>query len=824
LPADELVAFEKHLDECAPCRAVLAQLEVERAGAAGTPPEAAQGDTRAMLPPGAETAQKQGAATQPAPTSAMSLPLPAGQRLYEFLEPAAEKDEIGRLGSYRILRLLGAGGMGMVFEAEDLGLQRRVALKLLRPEMAADLQNRERFLREARAAAGVPHDHIVTIYQVGQVNDVPFLAMQYLEGRNLENHLVEVEKLELSEVLRVAREIAEGLAAAHAHGLIHRDIKPSNIWLERPAGEPGVASSCGRVKILDFGLARRDSGVSRLTETGMIVGTPGYMSPEQARSLPLDHRSDIFSLGCVLYWMLTGAIPFDGENTLAVLSALALDPPRPVEELNAEVPLPLAALIHQMLEKNPANRPTSARAVADYLHALEQGRSPEQPPPSLPPRASASKQGPPSGRRRTLVLGGAAAVALLALLLTFWPKRTAGPAIAPAVGGTLKVGILHSLTGTMRNSESPVVEATLMALDEVNQQGGVLGRKLEPIVADGESNSQRFAAEAERLISDEKVAAIFGCWTSAARKTVRPVVEKHNHLLIYPIQYEGLEDSPNILYTGAVPNQQIMPAVQYAAGILRKRRLFLVGSDYVFPRSANYIIRGELSKFPEVTIVGEHYLPLGSVDAENAVQEIVASKADLILNTINGDSNVAFFRELRQAGITPDKVPTISFSIAENELRNLDPRQMAGDYAAWSYFHNVDTPENAVFVKSFQARFGPQRRTSGPQQTAYFSVHLWAQAANAAGSTEAAAVRQAIKGRSFKAPEGTVQVDAENLHTWKTLRLGQITEEGRFKILWMAGEPIRPVPFPACRTRADWDAFLLKLYEGWGGRWEKPRS
>ena len=226
------------------------------------------------------------------------------------------------------------------------------------------------------------------------------------------------------------------------------------------------------------------------------------------------------------------------------------------------------------------------------------------------------------------------------------------------------MGVLHSLSGTMAISEKSVVDATLLAIGEINEQGGLLGRKIEPVVADGKSDWPTFASEAERLIAQEEVSTVFGCWTSASRKTVKPVFEKHDHLLFYPVQYEGLEACPNIVYTGAAPNQQIIPAVRWCFEHLG-RKFFLVGSDYVFPRTANEIIRDQLRSL-HGEIVGEQYILLGSEDVQDAVQSIVAAKPDVILNTINGDTNVAFFRELRAAGITPEKIPTMSFSIADD--------------------------------------------------------------------------------------------------------------------------------------------------------------
>ena len=286
----------------------------------------------------------------------------------------------------------------------------------------------------------------------------------------------------------------------------------------------------------------------------------------------------------------------------------------------------------------------------------------------------------------------------------------------------IKVGILHSLSGTMAISESAVVDAALMAIDEINAAGGLLGRRIHPVIADGASDPAVFAREAARLIKEEAVSTIFGCWTSACRRTIRPVIEANDHLLFYPVQYEGLEQSPNIVYLGAAPNQQIVPAVEWALRTDRKR-LFLVGSDYVFPRVANAIIHDYVEKW-RGEIVGERYLLLGSQEVDDIVAEIVARRPDAILNTINGDSNLAFFRALRAAGITPKDILTISFSISENELGSIDPELVAGDIASWNYFQSLDEAHNRTFVADFKARYGQDRVIGDPMVAAYEGVHL----------------------------------------------------------------------------------------------------
>ena len=384
----------------------------------------------------------------------------------------------------------------------------------------------------------------------------------------------------------------------------------------------------------------------------------------------------------------------------------------------------------------------------------------------------------------------------------------------------VRVGILHSLTGTMAISERAVVDATLLAIEEINASGGLLGRQLVPIIADGESDWPVFAAEAERLITKEAVAVVFGCWTSASRRTVRPVFERHDHLLFYPVQYEGVEASRNIVYTGAAPNQQILPAVKWSFDNLGKR-FFLVGSDYVFPRTANAIIRDQVASLGG-EVVGEAYIDLGSHDVDGVIAAILEAKPAVILNTINGDSNVAFFKALRQSGVGPSDIPTMSFSISEQELQTMGVEGMVGDLACWNYFQTTAGEENAGFVARCQKRYGADRVTTDPMEAAYFGVYLWAEAVKSIGGFDARQVVGELPGQSYDAPGGLVHIDGRNNHCWKQVRIAKIKADGQFEEVWSSGRTVRPIPYPAYRSRKEWDRFLQDLYEGWGGNWAKP--
>jgi urea transport system substrate-binding protein len=744
---------------------------------------------------------------------------------FAFLAEARGPDELGWLGPYRIRGVLGEGGMGVVFDAEDSQLRRRVALKILKPELALTPVLRERFLQEARAAAALPADHVVAIYHVDVEGDIPFLAMEYLPGESLEERLHRVGRLPEAELAPIGRDIARGLAVAHEKGLIHRDIKPANIWLETV---PGAAAP--RVKLLDFGLARLTGDVRNLTASGMIVGTPHYLAPEQARGLELDARCDLFSLGCVLYRALTGVLPFDGSDMLAMLSSLALDAPPPIRDLAPEATAEMVDLIDRLLSKSPGQRPATAREVAARLHALDGMSIPPPPAPVLdaipkPERRKGKGTGAGGGRTGRfglgLLLGGVLAWMILILGAWSWLKTSTRPVNVDCSlqGHPIPVGVLQSLSGPLASASAPITEATQLAIDEINQQGGVLGSRVEPVLVDGSSDESAFAEQANRLILENHICALFGCCSPAGRKRVQTVVEKHDNLLFYPLPCEGLEESPNIVYVGAAPNQQILPVMQFALGTLGKRRLFLVGSDHVYSRTVHAMLRDALAERPDVRIVDEELFPLGGGDVQTAAAKITAGEADLILNTMSGDTNLAFFRALRAAGVTPEKTPTLSFTVGENELRALPIEQRIGDYAAWNYFQSVSRPENTAFVHKFRARFGAHRVVTDPMESAYVAVHLWARAATKADDTRPAAVRQALKGLRFNAPGGPVRIDAANQYTWKVVRLGRIGDGGQFKLVWSSEEPVPPEPFPPTRKRAEWLRFLDEMHRDLGGRW-----
>ena len=340
-------------------------------------------------------------------------------------------------------------------------------------------------------------------------------------------------------------------------------------------------------------------------------------------------------------------------------------------------------------------------------------------------------------------------------------------------------------------SEAPLVDAALMAIAEINQTGGVLGQDIEPVVEDAASDSNLFAAKARKLIQSDQVATIFGGWTSESRKAVLPVVEELNALLWYPVQYEGLECSQNIFYTGSCPNQQVEPAVAWLLSHKRKR-FYLLGSNSVFPHTANTIIKAQL-KQQKGTVVGEEYVSLGESNFTEIINRIQQAQPDVVFNTLNGDSNIAFYQQYQEAGITSDQIPILAVSIAEAELQGIG-NAAAGHYACWSYFQSLDTPRNRQFVENFQQRYGSDRVTSAPIEAAYTQVYLWKQAVEQAQSFEVEYVRVAAYGQSFEAPGGLVRIEP-NHHVGRACRIGKILPTGQFDMIDSHNYPIQPLPW-----------------------------
>ena len=584
LGVDEQAAIETHVGGCSVCQ-----------------------NTVAALSSGATQNYVSGPSDEPEPVESQ-----AQQKLFAELRDHPR---------YRVTGVLGRGGMGTVYKAEHRLLDRPVVLKVIRPDLLDKPDVVQRFEREAKLAARLSHPNIVAVYEAERLDRTQLLVMEFVEGVNLSELVSQRGLLPVAESCELIRQAAVGLQHVHEQHLVHRDIKPANL----------LVSPAGVVKILDLGLATLKTGATdgELTTDRQFLGTVDYAAPEQWESShDVDIRADIYSLGCTLYYLLVGQSPFPSSKyntSIQQMSAHSQAPRPPVRELRPDVPESVAAVVARMLAKNADERFASPAEVAAALQPFVEGcdlaefvrtarrtttsRLDLSQIGSTSPSKSLSDAAPPTKfSRRTLVAGAGmlTAAVLMMVLATVFRGRDAERAgeesprtpniqniqsttNADAVrsllpsGEPIKVGILHSRTGTMAISEGAVIDATLLAIDEINANGGVLGRPVAAVVEDGASDWPTFAAKAEKLITQDKVCTIFGCWTSASRKTVLPIVEKHDHLLFYPVQYEGLEQSPNIIYTGAAPNQQIIPAVKWAVSAKNKKKFFLIGSDYVFP-------------------------------------------------------------------------------------------------------------------------------------------------------------------------------------------------------------------------------------------------
>ena len=372
----------------------------------------------------------------------------------------------------------------------------------------------------------------------------------------------------------------------------------------------------------------------------------------------------------------------------------------------------------------------------------------------------------------------------------------------------VKIGVLHSLSGTMAISETSLRDVVLMAVDEINKKGGVLGEKIEPVVVDPASDWPLFAEKAKQLILEDKVAVTFGCWTSVSRKSCLPVFEEYNQLLFYPVQYEGEEQSLNVFYTAASPNQQLVPAAEYMMSELNSKKFYLLGTDYVFPRTANKVLKAFLKTkgVPDENII-EEYTPFHHQDYQTIVGKIKAFAASgdaCVLSTINGDSNVPFYKEFANQGLSSEDCPIMAFSVSEDELRAMDVPPLVGHLAAWNYFQSIKTKENIQFVRTFKTYCkekglpgGSKRVTCDPIEAAYFGVHVWAAACEKAGTFDVDKVRNAVYGMEFDSPGGKKKMHPNNQHTLKPVYVGEILKNGQFKIVYKSDGLVSPDSYSA---------------------------
>jgi ABC-type branched-subunit amino acid transport system substrate-binding protein/tRNA A-37 threonylcarbamoyl transferase component Bud32 len=633
------------------------------------------------------------------------------------------------------------------------------------------------------------------------------------------------------------------------------------------------------------------------TLPGQARGTPAFMAPEQARGEAgrVGKASDVFGLGGILCVILTGQPPYT-----QVEQALAADVTEAFARLDgcgadAELIGLAKACLAAAPEARPADAAEVARRVKRYREGVaarqaqaerelwlrqaagraEQDTWVEQVAPRRGGDAGAAgaaelprlEQEERTGAAATRAMAAAAATAgrrprgagLLGILLgsvaifaalvvgayaayrTIWPANEDEPDNTASEKPPIKIGFLFSESGSVSIHERPILDAAHLAVAEINRAGGVLGRQLLPITANGQSRATVFAREADWLLKEQQVEVIFGCWTSASRKLVADVCADHRRLLVFPCSYEGLETRPSVVYLGGAPNQTVIPLIDYAYRALGKRRFFHVGSPDVYSYALQKIFEHEIENNkdrPGAGMVGFRSLPAADLRAVDAVVGAIKEQMEgdsegtlFVISSIDGTPNEILCKAMRRAGISSSKVPTAWLSVSEPELALFHAEQIVGDYTVACYFESLPMPSNRAFIERLRQRL-PNLRVNDAMETTYAGVYLWKEAAEATGGLRTSAVREALRGRSVKAPEGPIRIDSTNLHAWRTPRIGQVElleqRSGRaggaqlqFKVVKEYPGPVRPEPFPTWMSHEDWDLFLNKLYRSWGKSWEK---
>ena len=823
--------------------------------------------------------------------------------------PKIDEDDLSgaSLGRYLLLRKLGRGGMGVVYEAEDNLLNRRVAVKLLPQTSKPGARMIERFFVEAQVAARLNHPNIIGIFDIGERNGTFFIVMELLNELSLGSYLRKRGALHWQEATRIAADCCAALHDAHLVGLVHRDIKPDNI----------LCAPSGLIKVADFGLVKELAHTSadggQLTQENAIVGSPQYMSPEQCRSELVDSRCDIYSLGATYYSMLTGRPPYDSGVPMILMMHHCSSPIPDPRVLVPDLPQTCVDILELAMQKNPDERFHTAEEMRAALETLLAGAakvpftfavpanstqqaarqrrseellaalvdenndgqtievpiqvvsdlieesvddseetaaakspakspSPDKSSARSPTRSSArSPELESSDTRRMALLEAALAMAptapirratkaqvwrwrygravfagmavLTLLVLTilihqFAPLLIDEPAAQATVRSTIKVGIVQSLSGPMSPMGRPVADATLLAIDELNEQGGLLGSSIEAVVVDGKSEAETFAAAAERLVNRDKVQVLFGGLHADSRRGLRQVVENYNQLLLYPGDSEGLEESPNVFYLGGVPSQRITPALRYCVEKLGYKRFFLLGADMYSARAQSALLHDGITKLGG-KVVGERLVSRGSPDFAGVIKKIASAEPELVISTLRGDANVYFFRAWQQRDKRLLELPVLSLALDENILTLLDGTDLSQNYVAGSYFEAVARPQNAAFIARFRKKYGVHRVITEAMEAAYSSVYLWAQAVRTAGDFNVQKVRLALTTQTFQGPSALYRFDAA--YAWKTFYLAHIAPGNKLELIDSSPGLIRPQLYPGSRTRAQWDALYGRM-------------
>ncbi|WP_162659966.1 bifunctional serine/threonine-protein kinase/ABC transporter substrate-binding protein [Tuwongella immobilis] len=785
--------------------------------------------------------------------SIFGKPNPSTQSM-NLLFPDAESGELGQLDRYRVVRLIGTGGMGMVFEAEDPELERRVALKVIRPEFVADVALRKRFLREARAMAGIDHPNIIPIYHVGQLTlpgkgTLPMFVMPLLQGETLEQRLQRSKVIHYQKLVPIARQIADGLTCIHERGTIHRDIKLANIWLSPPDDQ---------IKILDFGLARPSSTETPGTGSRMdnLWGTPLFMSPEQIQGQEIDGRSDQFSLGVVLYTCLAGQLPFPDQPLAKLLRSIAVDVPTPITQLVPELPPELAELIQRLMAKHPALRYPTTRQMADDLAILEAkwglDRSSQSltmavlsgaiPPPttrSLPSSVSGSSDhpsinGPQSltgtvpvapgaaplppvptesgiSRRKALTMMGAS----VAFGIGIWeiqhnlrsrPIEIIGPTLEP-----LRIGVALALSGDRAELEAPLVDLLSFAADELNALGGLLGRKVECLIRDSESSIAGYQREAEELLTTQQVAVLFLGGPRISRQVVQSRAAELDRLVIYPLNFEGLESHPNMLFTGATPQQIDLPAIEWCQR-QGMTRFAILGDAQAESPVWQAIVKDAITMRNGTVCIQETLPQISELAINRSLQRIQQAKPDILLTNLVGAANRLFFQVLLSLRGSGPLLPTLGLRLDASTIRNIPSETLAGHYVPAMYLDDLPESVNRSFTSRFRQRLGNYRTISDAMAAAYAGVQFWAKAVADRQSLSARDLRTALSGMRLQLPEGPgIRVDANSPYLWKYFRLIQAGHDRQKQVLENSGKLLPPQPFPTSRPLLEWQQLLEKF-------------
>ena len=640
----------------------------------------------------------------------------------------------------------------------------------------------------------------------------------------------------------------------------------------------------------DFGLVKEltQTGADGMpfTQENAVLGSPQYMSPEQCRSMPVDSRSDIYSLGASYYTMLTGKAPYGSGAPMALMVEHCSSPTPDPRLISPDVPQECVDILELAMKKDPAERfqtaaemraaleAALASAAPAQFHYLLPANTPRQParnrqvdelraaleaqhgegatlevsvessaPEPAPSPSTASPDSDSSDERRIAMLEAALARAPTARVSIpsrrqfFWDRHgkkavvLAGvgilaaflfaaslfrrllydaPGAQAAVRPTIKVGVIHSLSGPMSQMARSVADATMLAIDDLNEQGGLLGRTIDAALVDGKSDVESFAAATERLLTREKVQVVFGGLHAESRRGIRQAVEAHDNLLLYPGASEGLEDSPNIFYLGGVPSQRIDPALRYGIQTLGGKRIFLLGSNQLYSRALSAMIHDQIRELGG-KVVGEKQLPADALDFAGTLKKIAAAEPELVVSTLRGDANVYFFRLWQKRDKRLHDLHVLSLSLDENIMSLLDGVDLSQTYVAGSYFQAIPRKENAAFIDRFRKKYGEHHVITEEMEAAYSSVYLWAQAVRAARDFKVPEVRQALRAQTFQGPGATYQFEPNTNYALKAFHLARIAPGNKIELLESSPSPLRPLVFPPSRTRAQWDALLEHL-------------